>query len=95
MRDLEGFVEILLFEVLFEDTGVEIVVHVLVKPRESSFLDSLQSRRRDRLSIGRTLDAGHGVPNSSRSLKVAYTSGLNSCSIPSNDKVECDFSGHE
>jgi hypothetical protein len=30
MRDLEGFVEILLFEVLFEDTGVEIVVHVLV-----------------------------------------------------------------
>ena len=63
MRDLKGFVDILLFEILFKDTGIEIVVHVFIEPRESSFLDGLQSRRRYRLSIGRTLDAGHGVPN--------------------------------
>ena len=43
MTDFEGLPQILLFEVLFEDTCVEVVVHVLVEPGQGAFLDGFES----------------------------------------------------
>ena len=62
VADFEGFLEVLLLEVLFEDPRVEIIVHVLVEPRQRPPLDRLEARGCDRSAIGRALYVGHVPP---------------------------------
>ena len=56
MRDLKRFFEVLFLEVLLEHTGVEVVVHLIVKPRECAGFNGLQTLGRDRLTVRRFLD---------------------------------------
>ena len=52
MRYLERFFEVFLFEVLFKNTGVKIVVHLIIEPSKSSILYGLETLCSNGLPIG-------------------------------------------
>ena len=66
MTDLEGVLQVLLFQILLEYSGVEVVVHVLVEPSQRSLLYRLEAGGSDWLSICGTLDIGHATPSCPR-----------------------------
>ena len=72
--DLEGFLEVLLLEVLFQHPGVEVVVHVVIEPRQRAVLDGLEALRGGGLAVGRALDTHHET--------LRFTRGRNGTSRP-------------
>ena len=56
MRYLKGFLKVLFLKVLFQHTGVEVVVHVVVQPCQCTLLNGLETLRSYRLAICRFFD---------------------------------------
>ena len=56
MRDLKGFFEVLFLKVLLQNPGVEVVVHLIVKPGQRSRFDGSKALGRNRLTVSRSGD---------------------------------------
>ena len=53
MRYFERFLEVLFLQILFKDTGVEVVVHLVIEPGQRPRFNGLEAFRGHRLAVGR------------------------------------------
>ena len=52
MTNLKGFFQVLFLKILFKQSGIQIVVHVLIEPSEGPRLDCGETFGRHRLTVG-------------------------------------------
>ena len=60
MRYFERFFEVFFLQILLQYPGVEVVVHVVIKPRQCTLFNGLETLRRNWLAVCRFFDTHVG-----------------------------------